>query len=277
MNVIALPSELSNLVIDDSNVEHLRYKLSYFHANDCINKDPDDNAALQVLERYGAIGDESDSIYEKFIPIAKANLLREKESLGYSVNIMDYDYPDHYIVSEDTYRKWWKIINFEQKIDYKIRSLIELHDVEGDKISAVMNDCENESLEPQDKAYYQLSLLMDIWDKNYYAVSDDNIVWGVGYSEIDAFFDALENHLWLEKIYGTEAVGIDLEGTVPYLDTTDIFARMLELMLSKEYEWDLPNNLNIQPCSRLLFDKQKRDGLMEYDFCEERGLLDLVR
>lgn len=276
MNVIALPTELSNLSINESNINHFIYRLSYFHAAHCINKEPSNNVALDFIKKLGGIGDENDSIYEKFIPISKANLLREKESLGYSFDIMDYDYPNHYIVGEDTYRKWAAALNFEQRIDYKIKSLIEIHGVDINKISEVISDCE--TLPSSDRADYQLSLLSEIWDNNYYALYDDNIVWGVGYSEIGAFFNALENHVWLEKVYSTEAAGTSLDEVEPYPDSSSLFTEIIELILAKKTKnWGLPNNLALQPCSKAMFNKLNKDGLMEFDFCEMRGLLDIAK
>lgn len=278
MNIIALPTELSNLVINDDNIKHLLYKLAYFYSQDCITKPADKNVAVDFVRRFSGIGDENSSIYEKFIPISKANMLSEREQLGFEVTVMDYDYPDFYVTSQLVYKRWLAAIDFEQRIDYKIRSLIDLHDVDQDKIASIIDDCD--SLPFTARAEHQLTLMSEIWDPNYYAIYDDNVVWGVGYSEIGAFFSALQNHVWLEKYYevneGDEESFIGAEDITPYPDSTALFTTMIEKIMNKVDRWNMPNNMAMRMCTRAVFNKVSNDGLSDFDFSEKGSRLDIA-
>lgn len=274
MNIISLPTELSNLEVNIGNIEHFLYSLNYFYAPDCIEKKPSANKALDFIKRFGGIGDENDSIYEKFIPISKANLVREKTELGFSFNIMDYDYPDCFVASEIVYYKWHQILRFEQKLEYKINSLINLHGVEVERIASLADDCE--SLDFSVRAEHQLSLMNQLWDSNYYAIYDDNIVWGAGYSEVGAFFSSLENHTWLEGFIKSNIDSYDPEAIMPYPNSTEIFTKMINLIMSKDKNWKLGNNLMMFPCTKRVFKIINTQGLSEFDFYEKNGYLDIV-
>lgn len=274
MNIISLPTELSNLKIDDSNIEHLLYKLSYFYAPDCLSKDPSKNRALDFVRKFGGIGDENDSIYEKFIPISKANMVEEREDLGFTFDVMDYDYPDYYVASEIVYQKWREALNFEQKLDYKMLSLIQLHDVEVGRISNLADDCD--TLDFTVRAEHQLSLMNQIWDSNFYAIYDDNIVWGVGYSEVGAFFSSLENHLWLELHTQDDKSPAGLEETTPYPKSHELFTKILQLIMSKNSDWQLGENLMMRPCTKRVHKLVSIEGLTEFNFCEKNGYLDIA-
>lgn len=274
MNIISLPTELSNLSIDNSNIEHLLYNLSYYYAPDCLTKHPSKNRALDFIRKFGGIGDENDSIYEKFIPISKANMIKERKDLGFSFDVMDYDYPDHYVASEMVYIKWREVLRFEQKVDYKILSLIDLHDVDAKRIADLGDDCD--TLDFTDRAEHQLSLMNQIWDSNLYAIYDDNTVWGVGYSEVGAFFSSLENHLWLEKYSSEGVLPYGLEETKPYPNSSELFTKIIKNIMSKSSDWGLGENLMMRPCTKRVHKLVSAEGLMEFDFCERNGYLDIA-
>lgn len=274
MNIISLPTELSNLKVNSGNIEGFLYSLNYFHAPDCIEKKQSANKALEFIRKFNGIGDENDSIYEKFIPISKANLVKEKTELGFSFDVMDYDYPDYFVASEIVYHKWYQALRFEQKLEYKINSLINLHGVAVERIASLADDCE--SLDFSIRAEHQLSLMNQLWDSNYYAIYDDNVVWGVGYSEIGAFFSSLENHIWLEDYIKSNIDTYDAEKITPYPNRTEIFTKMINLIMSKSSNWELGNNLMIFPCTKRLFKIVNTQGISDFDFFEKNGYLDIV-
>ena len=285
MNIIVLPTELTNLSVNDNNVQHLIYSLGYYFASECINKNPENNAALEYVIENEGIGGASDSIYDKFIPLSQANLAKEKEVLGFEFNVNNPEYSDYFIASEIVYNKWYDILRFEQRLDYKIRSLIDFHGVPGSRIDILLQDC-NE-LPFKDRAIYGMSLMADLWDSNHYALSDDNVIWGVGYSEFGAFFNAMENHFWLEKNYNDINIenenlkmegsnDLFLDGIVPYDNSTALFTEILSLMKSKKKDWYMPNNLELSRCTPALFAKVDEGGLTDFDFCEKVGFLDIL-
>lgn len=275
MDIFVLPIDLTNLKINDANAHAVHYTLNYFKAADCINKLPSSNCALELVRKNNGIGDKSDSIYEKFVPIGNANLLQERKDLGFEFNVMDYDYPGYYVTSEVVYRKWQDRIRLEQKVDYKIRSLIDLHGISPGAIEALMIDCDQIPFDT--RAQYQLGLMSDIWDSNYYAIFDDNIVWGVGYSEIGAFFNALENHAWLTSFMENLEPEIKAaQNFQPYDDPLQIFGDIIEGIMQGHSRFFTGNNLMIQPCTKALFSVVSQRGLSEFDFAEQGGRLSLA-
>ncbi|MBO6225868.1 MAG: hypothetical protein J6N72_10575 [Psychrobacter sp.] len=126
------------------------------------------------------------------------------------------------------------------------------------------------------RAESQLSLMNQIWDSNFYAIYDDNTVWGVGYSEIGAFFSSLENHLWLERYSKNGESPFGLEETNPYPNSSELFTKMLGLIMTKNSDWQLGNNLMMKPCTRRVYTLVGLKGLTEFDFCEKNGYLDMA-
>lgn len=284
MNVIVLPVELTGLKVDMNNVDKLTYGLSYYYASDCIEKDPLNDSALEFLMEKEVIGNASDSIYDKFIPLSVVNFSKEKDELGFSFNIPEYEFEDWFVTSELVYQKWYEALRLEQKVDYKIRSLIDYHKIEPSQIDALVQDCESTPF--KDRSIVILTLMCDLWDKKHYSVSDDNIVWGVGFSELEAFFDAIENNIWLIKNYrkvsqinddaeidGTELILEDIE---PYQDTAAAFLELLELMQGSTDTLVTRKGLELLPCTERLFHLVNEQELTSFDFCIRKGYVDIA-
>ncbi len=285
MNIIVLPTELTGLNVSKTNVHNLTYDLSYYYANECIDKDILNNAALEFVSENEGIGDETDNIYDKFIPLSKVNFTKEKDLLGFHFDITDTDYADYFVASELVYQRWYEILRFEQSVDYKIRSLIDYHGINPDQINALSQDCAKQEF--KDRSIMFMTLMCDLWDANYYSLSDNNIVWGVGYSELGALFHGLENHIWLENNYAAiqrsnnilELEGNPetiLDGIQPYPDTGLVFSNMIDLMRSNSLTWVTSDGLELLNCSSELFHKVNENGLTSFDFCIRRGLVDLA-
>ena len=284
MNVIVLPIELTGLHVNRDNVSSLTYSLAYYYASDCIEKDPLNNSALELLTENDAVGNENDSIYEKFIPLSKVNFIKEKDELGFDFNIPDYEFTDWFVTSELVFQKWYELLRLEQKVDYKIRSLIDYHRILPNQIDALAQDCESTPF--KDRGVLFLTLMCDLWDNKHYSVSDDNIVWGVGFSEIEALFSAIENHLWLSKNHryidrenkesGKDESEWLLNGIKPYEDTAKTFMDMLELMQGSTDVLVTQEGLELLPCTERLFHLVNEKGLLDFDFCIRKGFIDLA-